>query len=138
MKIGLHVHHGILLEPLTEPIESRVEYIKQNKTAEEIELRLRLLRELTEEEVNQLPKEFISAWQKYNQALEKYNQAGQKYDQAWKKYGQAWKKYDLAREKYKPELEAWHKKVCVPDCPWNGKTIFPDEWLDSLFRLRPW
>jgi len=133
MKLGLHVHHETLLELLTEPIENRVKYIKENKPKEEIELRLRLLRELTEEEVNQLPKGF-------NQALKEYNLAGEEYNlarlliRAWEKYIQAvverdltWEKYKQDLEKYKPELEAWHKKVCVPDCPWNGKTIFPKE-----------
>lgn len=24
-----------------------------------------------------------------------------------------------------PELEALHARICVPDCPWDGKTIFP-------------
>ena len=100
MKFGLHVHHETLLELLTEPIDNRVEYIKNHKPPQEVDLRLRLLRELTEEEVNQLPQGFILALRK---------------------------QYEPAREKYKPELEAWHKKVCVPDCPWNGKTIFPME-----------
>ena len=120
MKVGLHVHHKILLEPLTEPIDNRVECIKENKPPDEVDLRLRLLRELTEEEVNQLPKGFNQALKEYNLVGEEYNLVGEEYNLAWEKYRQ-----DL--EKYKPELEVWHKKVCVPDCPWNGKTIFPME-----------
>lgn len=39
-----HVHHETLVEPLTEPIENRIAYIRKDKPAGEIELRLRLLK----------------------------------------------------------------------------------------------
>jgi hypothetical protein len=31
-----HVHHEILVEPLTEPIENRIAYIKSDKSPEEV------------------------------------------------------------------------------------------------------
>ena len=38
------VHHAVRLEPLTEPIENRVAYIRSSKAAHEVETRLRALR----------------------------------------------------------------------------------------------
>ena len=38
-----HVHHEILVEPLTEPLRARINYIKKDKPNDEIELRLKLL-----------------------------------------------------------------------------------------------
>ena len=39
-----HIHHQELYEYLTEPIRARINYIKENKPKDEIELRLRLLK----------------------------------------------------------------------------------------------
>ena len=39
-----HIHHQELVEWLTEPVRARINYIKENKPADEIELRLRLLK----------------------------------------------------------------------------------------------
>ena len=39
-----HIHHQELVEYLTEPIRARINYIKQNKPKNEIELRLKLLK----------------------------------------------------------------------------------------------
>lgn len=33
---------------------------------------------------------------------------------------------DVSSGKYKKIIEALHRKEC-PDCPWDGKTIFPKE-----------
>src|SRR3990172_2550455 len=43
VKLAWHVHHDILVERLTEPLENRIAYIKQRKPADEQELRLRFL-----------------------------------------------------------------------------------------------
>src|SRR3990167_903793 len=42
--LAWHVHHDVLCERLTEPIELRIEYIRDNKPKNEIETRLRLLK----------------------------------------------------------------------------------------------
>src|SRR3990167_974384 len=42
--VGLHIHHEIVAEALTEPIEHRIAYILSNKPKEEQALRLRLMR----------------------------------------------------------------------------------------------
>jgi len=39
-----HVHHKILVEQLTEPLRTRINYIKNNKPKNEVKLRLKLLR----------------------------------------------------------------------------------------------
>lgn len=39
-----HIHHEQLYEYLTEPIRARINYIKENKPKDEIELRLKLLK----------------------------------------------------------------------------------------------
>ena len=41
------VHHQVRLEPLTEPIENRVRYIRENKFEHEVETRLRAMRPVT-------------------------------------------------------------------------------------------
>ena len=90
-----YVHHNVLIELLTEPIENRIKYIKKFKPKNEIELRLKLLKIVKGE----LPKEFVEAWQKYDEARQKYDEARQKYDEARQKYYEAWQKYDEARQK---------------------------------------
>ena len=108
-----HIHHDTLMEPLIEPIENRIEYIKGNKPKNEIELRLKLLKPVEGE----LPKEFIEAWQKYREARQKYEEARQKYEEAWQK---------CVEERDGPQIFALHEKEC-PNCPWDEerKTIFP-------------
>ena len=54
-----HVHHDRLVEPLTEPIETRIAYIKANKPDAERGLRLRLLRVVKDQ------KAVASAWAAY-------------------------------------------------------------------------
>ena len=79
------VHHEVLLEPLTEPIEVRQEYIREQKPEHERELRLRLLKPVT----GALPAAVVEA-----------------------------------SKAYMPDILALHAAEC-PDCPWDGKTIFP-------------
>ena len=81
-----HIHHGTLFEPLTEPIENRIAYIKENKPQQEVATRLRLLHKV-----------------KDTRAL----------------------RHAMAVNDH-AAIEKLHKKEC-PDCPWNGKTIFPEE-----------
>ena len=40
LELYWHVHHDILVENLTEPIENRIKFIKENKPKDEIKLRL--------------------------------------------------------------------------------------------------
>ena len=136
-KLAWHVHHDVLVEPLIGTIEDRAKYIRENKPASEIELRLKLLKKV----IGKLPRPFmetcekyeeareksVEAWEKYKEACEtreKSVEACEKYKEAWENREETWEKYEEAREKYKAEIEKLHKKEC-PDCPWNGITIFP-------------
>ena len=114
-----HVHHNILIELLTEPIENRIKYIKKFKPKNEIELRLKLLKVVKGE----LPKEFVEAWQeynearqkdveawqKYNEAWQKYYEARQKYDETWQKDDETWQEYDEAFQKYDEALQKYYE-----------------------------
>ena len=135
-KFYWHIHHDTLLEPLTEPLKNRIDYIKENKPKEEIALRLKLLKPVKgklSKELVEAGKKCDEAGKKYNEARKKYDEAGKKCDEAGKKYNEERKKYDEERKKYdeagkkyEPQLEALHKKEC-PNCTWDGKTIFPDK-----------
>src|SRR3990167_8529445 len=101
----LHCHHDILFEKLREPIEKRVAHIKEKKSAHEHETRLRVMRVLTDEEMHMMPLEAWKAWEKAREtAWEKARETGEAWEKAW----------DI------PGMQAWHKKVCVSDCPWDG------------------
>ena len=131
-KFYWHIHHGILLEPLTEPIGNRIKFIKENKSKSEIPLRLRLLKPIE----GNLPTEVIKALEAYNKALEVYNKAFE-YNKAKEAFYEALEACSKTKEafnktleacskilrKYKKEIEVLHKKEC-PGCPWNGETIF--------------
>ena len=120
-----HVHHDRLVEPLTEPIENRIAFIKANKPRHEQATRLRLLRVVKGE----LPAVYVAAWDKAEAAWAKAEAARDKADAAWDKAVAARDKADAAWDKAYaenlPAIEALHRAECEPDCPWNGRTIFP-------------
>ena len=96
-----HAHHDILCESLIEPIQNRIDYIKANKPKHEVETRLRLLKPVQHPE--SLPKEWMEADAKWMEAEAKWMEA---------------------EAKCLPEIEKLHKEEC-PNCPWDGRTIFP-------------
>ena len=124
-----HVHHEILCEPLTEPIENRISYIKANKPAHEIETRLRLMQPVR----GPLPAELDKVSAEWDKARAKWDKASAELDKAsaewgkarakWVKTGAEWGKASAAAL---PELERLHAEQC-PDCLWDGQTIFPKE-----------
>ena len=119
IRYAWHVHHDVLIEPLTEPIEVRQEYIRRYKPEHEIETRLRLLKPA----VGPLPAAYAKkAWAAYDK---KARAAYAK--KAWAAYDKkAWAAYEKAWAAYAPEIEALHAIEC-PDCPWDGSSIFPTE-----------
>lgn len=96
-----HIHHEQLAEFATEPIENRIQYIKGEKPEREIETRLRLLKPMSA---------------KAKKLLEVRNAARVEAD---KVRNAVWLQADNP-------LEAIHRIEC-PDCPWDGRTIFPTE-----------
>lgn len=59
--------------------------------------------------------EYDEAWAEYDEAREKYAEVREKCDVLWA---------DGALLKHMPGLVRLHKEQC-PNCPWDGKTIFP-------------
>ena len=126
MKYYWHIHHEILMEG-SENIEERIKYIKSSKPDSEIELRLRLLKEVKGE----LPQAYRDAEKAYRDAGKAYRDADKAWrdadkahraaEKAWRDAGRAYLDADKA---YQAEIEALHKIEC-PDCPWNGFTILP-------------
>ena len=41
-----HIHHKILVEMLTEPLQNRIDYIKKNKPSHEVALRLKFIKKV--------------------------------------------------------------------------------------------
>ena len=126
-----HVHHDVLLEPLTEPIENRIAHIKEDKPKEEQATRLRLLKPVA----GQIPAD-------QDKAQADWDKAHADQDKAWADGDKAWADGDKARADLNkaqadqdkaqadqdkaqadPAVEALHEKEC-PGCPWNGRTIF--------------
>ena len=101
LKWYFHIHHDILVEPLTEPIKNRIKFIKENKPKDEIKLRLKLMKPVK----GKLPKKFIEARQKYDEERQKLNEVCQKYNL---------------------QALALHKKECH-NCPWKNGSIFPNK-----------
>ena len=143
-----HVHHDVLLE-WSHNIDERIAYVKSDKPAKEVKLRLRLMKPVQ----GKLPKKVVEAgkaygkaWKVYDEARKVYNEAKAFYNKANKKScdeackvwneackvrDKAWKVCDEAGNDYceaiwqnLPAIEALHLKEC-PNCPWDGKTIFP-------------
>src|SRR3990167_2433760 len=107
-----HVHHEALLEWCYN-YDERVAYIRKEKSKEEQGTRLRLFKPVK----GTLPQEVVKAGQELNKAR-------QEYYKAWQEYDKATQEYDKALNDNKELIEALHKAEC-PNCPWNGRTIFP-------------
>ena len=95
------MHHDVLVEKLSEPLESRIEYIKTHKPKNEIKTRLKAIE--------------IVKNQKHLEHL----------DDAWKNCDKVEdiKIVDSMWKKYRKKIEQLHKKE-HPNCSWNGKSIF--------------
>lgn len=108
-----HLHHEVLAEPLTAPLVNRLRYIRKNKPPAERPTRLGCIDVIRGE----IPAALVTAsaaWVKASAAWVKAYAARITADAAWDKAKAAWL----------PEFEALHA-IEHPDCPWDGKTIFP-------------
>src|SRR3989344_4156682 len=114
-----HVHHEKLLE-WCHNYDERVAYIQNKKPEEEQETRLRLFKPVK----GKLPQEVVKASQEYDKARQEYSKAARENDKAWQEYDKARQEYSKALNNNKELIEALHKAEC-PNCPWNGRTIFP-------------
>jgi hypothetical protein len=66
----------------------------------------------------------IMAWEAYLEAWKAYKKARKAYYDALHSYDEALNSYS---SKYESELQALHDEM-FPDCTWNGKTIFGEEY----------
>ena len=122
-----HIHHDVLVEYTTAPIEERIWYIQEHKPPEEVAVRLRLLKPV----VGELPESFAAAAKSLDAAEKAYAAAAKSLaaaakslDAAEKALDDAVKAYAATRLSCDDEIEQLHRNEC-PDCPWDGKTIFP-------------
>lgn len=101
--LAWHVHHNQLFE-WCHDIEERRQYIRDQKPPEEIAVRLHRLA-------------FIRTPTPLGDPTLRtaYEQARTAYEQAWIAY---------CASILPDALEAAHRAEC-PDCPWDGKTLFP-------------
>ena len=116
-----HIHHDVLIEKLTEPFETRKAYIKAEKPKHEVEKRLRLMKPASKK-ASEARAVYDEA---KDEALAVYYKASSEaravYDKA---RSEAWAVYEKASSEAWAKVEALHQKEC-PNCPWNGRTIFP-------------
>ena len=124
---GWHIHHEKLYEPLTEPIENRIKYVKGNKGMNEQATRLRLMR----------PVKDVSTLETADKALQTATTAFEKAldsTMAAHKKGRTGSDLTAAEENATKAfadirqagaaISALHRAECEPDCPWNGASIF--------------
>ena len=139
-----HIHHDRLCE-YTYNIKERIAYIKKHKPKKEIPTRLRLMTPVLHPE--KLPKKFSEVLDAFTKAQKIYIEAHDAFyadyitsttaipkDACAKTYAayiKAFKAYSKVQEAcieafttYATQLEELHKKE-HPNCPWDGKTIFP-------------
>jgi len=122
-----HVHHDVLVEPLTGPIEERISYIKRAKARHEIPIRLRLLKPV----IGQLPSALLRSGAAYKKAVQAISSAlatalaasSRTKRAAWGAECEAWAEYRTTLVNNHEEIEALHRQEC-PNCPWDGSTIF--------------
>jgi len=97
-----HIHHEILCEPLREPIEERIAYIKKDKPSNERALRLRLLKPVH----GQLPSV-------YAKACAAYHEARAAWEKAWVPYHEAWPALQEAAAARHESWPTWEKAAWV-------------------------
>ncbi len=144
-KLFWHLHHDVICEPATEPIRSRIEYIKTEKPKHELALRLKLLRPVR----GKLPEEVVkacvacatasaacatasaacdpAAFGLWDTACSAHDPSLAAFSRACAAHVTAILACNRAVEAHLPEIEALHEEECGQHgCPWDGKTIFPE------------
>ena len=142
-----HGHHNIPVSFVTS-IEDRTAAIEGLKPAEEIPTRLRLMKKVQ----GQLPEDVTRTGLATAEAVTTLGKAERAYGKAERAYKGAYdrkaaevalKAAEVALDEaevaldeaevafvealanHADEINALHRQECVPDCPWDGKTLFP-------------
>ena len=140
LKYYWHIHHDTLCE-YTYDIKERIAFIKEAKPKSEVRERLRLMTPV--QHPDKLPLRFRRAASASTKARDDYNKAFDAFEKTFADHVKALTTYEKARNVYTkacavfpkayntyvkalhmPQLEELHKEE-HPNCPWNGKTIFP-------------
>ena len=103
-------HHSILLEPLTEPYENRIQYILENKEKKEQAVRFRNFRPVR----IQLPEKLTKASAEWAKASAKFDKANAEYRKAYAKFDKASAELNESNAMFSSD---W-------DNTWNGQDIF--------------
>lgn len=122
-----HVHHEVLAEALTEPIQNRINYIKQSKATDEVPTRLHLMRPVVNPPKGGVDNVAVAKAEKVFKAVAEANAVGNSNNETLQR---AYNALVAARktattQPTQDQWEALHKKECFWYCPWNGVTIFP-------------
>ena len=115
-------HEGPPIE-WSHDVRERIAYIHSDKPAGEIPTRLHHIAHVHE---GRVPPAYDEAWKAHVEAWKAYVEARKAYDEAWKAYDEAWKAYDEAWKACVDDLNGLVREL-VPDCQWNGTTIFSKE-----------
>jgi hypothetical protein len=156
-KFAWTCHHEILCEALTEPAESRIKYILENKVESERVTRLNNFRPVrvallpgvvkagvdwdkarvdwdkARADWNKAQVDYDKAWADRNKARADYDKAGVDYDKAWADRNKARADYDKAGEDWVKAWTDYAAELTIlhntdwPDNTWNGKSIFKEE-----------
>lgn len=127
-----HVYHYVLFD-WCNSYDEHLAYILREKPPEEHELRLRLMQPVKNIKVIKTYKEAIVPADKvYRDAVttaqKAYHELGVLDETNGEALGLAWEVYlEATRDALAPVL-ALHAQEC-PNCPWDGRTIFPEEDL---------
>ena len=146
--VAFHCHHDLLFE-IVEGYSERVAYIESDKPINEQPLRLRLFQMIPDEQLPLAVADLVAParaawaklkplddayWAKLKALYDAYSAKRKPLDDAyWAKrkpldedYEAKLKPLNDALVSHEAELEALHTTLCH-DCPWDGKTIFPQE-----------
>ena len=120
--LAIHCHHNILLE-FCYDYNERVKRIKENKPANEQEIRLRLFRLLPKEAIAELPFRFVKANADRAKAYADLANADANWSNAYADRAKANDNWSKAYADWaKADREAWHKKWCGCE-EWDGMKL---------------
>ena len=141
MKFAWHIHHAILVEPLTDTISTRRKVIVRCKPKHEVAIRLHLLKFVT----GKLPRAVTEAQTTVQKATRSYERCR---DLPFKRRNANYycKKNTLLNSMVKAKglyhttiadnmaaIYELHAQEC-PRCPWDGHHIFGKGWKDVVTK----
>ncbi len=115
------LHHSIIAE-WSDNVMERVDYVKNYKSKNEVEIRLWNMCYLSEE---RLPKEFVEAWKTLEEARTLHYEAYKTWEKAANTYDKVWKTWGEVQEvlqTFSPLLLPLIKEL-VPNTAWNGQEL---------------